>query len=181
MKKNRFLLSVLPFLCAADTGGGSGGGEAPDAPQTLEEQLTSLRSELGTVRGDLAARDASISTLTQERDAAQSEVTRLTEQFNLATQAATEAQNKVTALTADVTARDTTINSLTSERDTARTNITRLETLCGVKGIDPKSAPAPAGSPEGFGRTAAVVANEIKSEKDPAKRAELMREFNALS
>lgn len=122
----------------AEAGGKSGGETAPK--QTLEEQLTSARSELDTLKPQVtsltAARDKAVSDLT----AAQAENTRLEAQF-------TEATNTATAAIASRDKALADLATMTADRDAhqtraskAETNVTRLETLCGVKGIDPKSA-----------------------------------------
>lgn len=135
----------------AEAGGKSGGDTTPK--QTLEEQLTSARSELDTLKPQVtsltAARDKAVSDLT----AAQSENTRLTAQF-------TEATNTAAAAVATRDKALADLSTMTADRDShqtraskAETNVTRLESLCGVKGIDPKQAASAIDQPDAKDKT----------------------------
>ncbi len=152
-------------MCAKD-GGEFGGGKPP----TLEDQLTQLRA-------DLSAAQASITSLTSERDtartdltAAQAEVTRLTAQFTALTTTATAAQADVMRLTGELSAMTTARDTVARERDTATTNVSRLEALCGVKGIDPKAAVPHVNEPEAKASIADLTA-EMQAAKTPEARA----------
>lgn len=154
------LLKRFLFLAPdASTGGGG------IVTLTLEQQLTALRSESEGLRGQITA-------LTAERDAARSEVASLTGQFNAATQTATTA-------TADLATARANFATVTGERDTARTalasasaNITRLETLCGVKGVNPSAAVPAIESAEGHGSGAAAghIFDQWMAAEGPEKR-----------
>lgn len=172
----RHLLSTVPFvllnLMAPDTGGATAGSSTatvddPIAPEpegnTLEEKLTSAKSIIGT----LFAKVASIVGLTKERDDAKAESTRLQQQFD---EAKTGWENEKTA---HATTK-ASLTTVTSERDTekagratAETNVSRLESLCQLKGIDPKAAVASQTPGSKNGKELYDQWQELK--KDPAK------------
>lgn len=124
-------LAFALFL-APDTGGGTGGGG-----KTLEQQLTSARDDLAAAQSLAAA----VPARTAERDAAQANAANLQAQFDALTATATKANT-------DLATANTTVGTLTAERDGLKTTgatkdsrIKNLESLCGVKGINPDAAP----------------------------------------
>lgn len=161
------------MLLAPDTGGASGGAAKP-----------SLEKQLATAQSDLSAAQASVTSLTSERDKALGDVTSLTtERDNLRSQfdaLTTEA----TKLRSDLSTAQASISTLTVERDTARQqhtvsegNVSRLEALCNIKGIDSKQAVPPASQPEALSE--AGFAARISAAKSPADRAKIASEFEA--
>lgn len=140
MIRNRFfdLVPGILFL-AADKGGGSGSTVA-----TIEEQLSSAKADLIKV-------NTQVDSLTKERDDANKKAGDLQAQFDSATKSATDAQAELKTVKGELETAKTTINNLTSERDDQSKNIVRLETLCGVKGVDPKSAVPPQSSDQAGG------------------------------
>lgn len=117
------------------------GPSDPPKKVTLEEQLTSARSELATAQSSLDA-------ATKDRDTAKSEVTRLTSERDAL-------QTQFDALTTEATKAKTDLVTMTSERDTHQaaseakdktitakdSRIKNLESLCGIKGLNPDAAP----------------------------------------
>jgi len=183
---HRFLFSCsVMLLLNAEKGGGSGGGTATK-PKTLAEATTALDK----ANADLATANASITTITEERDQARADVGRLQGQFDAATAAANEANQQRDQARAELQTAQTAIQGLTTERDTARadlgkanTSISRLEKLCGIKGIDPNAA-APNIGDEATGddKEAKITAiqQQMAAEKDPKKKMELARQARAL-
>lgn len=152
---------------------------APGQTPTIEEQLTSARA-------DLTSAQSQITTLTSERDqartdltAAQGQVTSLQSQFDVL-------QTTANDLRAQLTAAQSQVTTLTSERDqaqgslkTANENVSRLEALCGVKGIDPKSAvPSGPSTPENSGKSASDFEERYKSAKSDKEREEVLSEYS---
>lgn len=127
----------------ADKGGGTSGGNPTPQPAslTLEQQLTKARD-------DLAASQGQVTSLTSARDQLQSQVTALTTerdqikgQFDSLTTTANDTKTKLTAAENQVTSLTTERDGFKSKLDTAQSNIARLESLCGVKGVDPNAVP----------------------------------------
>jgi chromosome segregation ATPase len=136
MKLHRHLAGpAASFFLAPDQGGGTGGNG-----QTLEQQLSQLRTDLTTAQ-------SSIQSLTRERDQAVSDLTtrtterdQLQSQFDELTTTANDLRTQLTTVTGE---RDTARSELSTARNNltlASANVTRLEKLCGVKGIDQKTA-----------------------------------------
>ncbi len=156
------------------------GPAAPPKKLTLEEQLTSAREDLATAQSSLDA-------VTRERDTAKSDVTRLTsERDNLQTQfdALTTEANRVKG---DLTTAQSTIVTLTSERDNHKTasetkdkRIANLESLCGVKGVNPQAAPPAVDNPTGEVSEAQWQARYDAATTPEAKRA-VVKEMEAAA
>ena len=171
----------LNFLPAARA---TGSVAVPDpAPQslTIEQQLEEARTSLSelqtaqaTAAADLEAARADVTSLTTERDNLQSQFDALT----------TEA----TTLRADLEAARGSISTLTRERDTAnneltaaRSNVTRLETLCGVKGVNPKAAVPVA--PDGPGTDTESRIADLQArlaDASPTEKADIARQIRKL-
>jgi hypothetical protein len=133
------------FRTADKGGSASGGGPAPSP--TIEQQLTQSRD-------DLAAAQSTLNALTSERDTLASQVASLTterdqikSQFETLTVTATETKTKLSAAESAVASLTTERDGFKSKLDTATSHVTRLESLCGVKGVDPAHVP-PALPPE---------------------------------
>jgi chromosome segregation ATPase len=165
----------FPLFLDPDKGGGSGGGtiesRLADAQAKLTEretQITSLTQERDSARTDLSTAKASVTSLTTERDAARNE---------LATAKAT-----VTSLTVE---RDTARSERDSkgvELQTASTNVTRLESLCNVHGIDPKDAPkVPPTKPGGETANVDALRATLKNCTDPKEKVILSRKIRELT
>jgi septal ring factor EnvC (AmiA/AmiB activator) len=173
MRKNRH--SILSLSACALFGPDHGGGGGSSKPATIEAQLTEAQSLLVGEQGK-------VTSLTTERDQAQSALTAITaERDNLQSQftALTETASKTKT---DLTAAQSTIATLTSERDTAHTtlatskaNTARLESLCSIKGIDHANAVPPATEPTSLSE--ADFGTRISSAKTPAERAAIVSEF----
>lgn len=122
----------------------SGGGGTPTPPPTsltLEQQLTKARDDLAGAQGQ-------VTSLTTDRDQLASQVTALTTerdqikgQFDSLTITANDTKTKLTATEGQVTSLTTERDGLKTQLSTAGSNISRLESLCGVKGIDPAAVP----------------------------------------
>ncbi len=163
LRKNLFSLGlVASALCFLSKSDDAGGGGAPAKPKaTLEEQLTSARSERDTANGLVAS-------LTTERDTARSERDNLQTQFNVATAAATTANTERDTARGQVTGLTTERDTARNERDTARSNVSRLETLCGVKGVDHRAVP-PALAENGDGGAGTHVFDQWSNATGAAK------------
>lgn len=160
--------SIIGLTCkffAPDKGGEAGGSKKP---LSIEEQLTAAKAELTTVQGNLA-------TITGERDTLRGERDSLQGQFDSATSAATSARAELVTAQGELATARKSITSLTTERDSASANVARLETLCGVKGINP-SAAAPQ-SKEPATVSEADFETRIRSAKTPNERAAITAEF----
>lgn len=130
----------LFFNAPKDAGGGTHQTPPPQS-LTLEQQLTKARDDLSATQGQVTA-------LTTERDQFRSQVGSLTterdtlqNQFTALTTEATKAKSDLTAAQGQVTSLTTERDGLKSQLATGQTNISRLESLCGVKGVDPKNVP----------------------------------------
>jgi septal ring factor EnvC (AmiA/AmiB activator) len=117
---------------------GAGGPENP--PNTVEARLDAANTELARVRGELTTAQGALTT-------AQAEVTRLTAengnlqaQFTAVTGTATAANAEVARLTGELARVNGDLATTRSSLTGANANIGRLESLCGVRGIDPKNA-----------------------------------------
>jgi hypothetical protein len=114
--------------------------DAPQEPKTLAAARELLATERAAHAAALATAEAATAAAVAERDALQA-------QFDAATTAAAEANQRVEALTADLTAAQADVARITADLatsdqnlTTATGNVTRLEALCGVRGIDPAAA-----------------------------------------
>jgi len=131
MNKHK-LLSTVVFLLAAHKGDeGNGGGNTNKG--TLEEQVSSLNATV-------TERDATISTLTKERDDARNETATLKGQFESLSKEATDSKAKVTELEGKLTKATADHTEVSGKLTKAEESVSRLTALCGVKGIDPNAS-----------------------------------------
>jgi chromosome segregation ATPase len=184
MKRNHRFLSFTPLLfLGPDNGGGSGSASKPKTLAESHAALDSLRAELATAQ-------ASITSITAERDSARNDLASLKTQFDAATTAATEANTQRDTARAELATAQASITALTKERDDARADVTkangtiqRLEKLCGVKGIDPKSAAPEITEEAEAGTTEERLANlqqRMAATKDPQEKHKLAQEARKL-
>lgn len=171
--KRHSILGLSTMFLAPDTGGASGGAAKP-----------SLEKQLATAQSDLAAAQASVSSLTSERDKTLGDLQSITAERDSLRSQFDALTAESTKLRSDLTTAQATISTLTVERDTARQqhtvsegNVSRLEALCNIKGIDSKQAVPPASQPDALSES--DFATRISAAKSPAERAKIASEFEA--
>ena len=182
LRANRFL-ATLAFFLSPDNGGAGGGAPASKPSGTLEEQLTAARN-------DLTARDATISTLTTERDTARNDLATRDQTISTLTTERDTARSERDTARNDLTARDATISTLTGERDTARnesstrgTRITQLESALGAAGVGvnnlPKVPPNTPASTKSGSREDDLL-EQFKNETNAEKKSAIFSEIQKL-
>jgi chromosome segregation ATPase len=180
MFKHHYLASLLAarqLTALFDRADDAKGGSGKPAPKSLEVQLAEVTASLTEAQATLSA-------LTAERDTAQADLLKATgerdalqAQFDALTATATQTKDDLLASRAAVATLTTERDGLTSDLATSKANITRLEALCGIKGIDSKSAVPPDNNPEPVSQ--ADFEAQIKSAKTPAERAAIASKFEA--
>lgn len=168
----RNILYNVPFvLCnlfAPDTGGAGGGEQNPPPPQPDpapptkpdEPQGDTIEARLKNAGTIIANYFRRIGELTSQLSTANTQRTKLEEQFNAAAGDLTKEKGAHETTKGLLSTANTTIAGLTSERDAANGNVERLEKLCSLRGIDASAAvPVP---PENAG---AASTGKVKWEK----------------
>ena len=161
---NHSIIGLSSKFFAPDAGGTTGGGK----PLSIEDQLSSAKSELTTIQGNL-------STITGERDKLVIEHGNLKSQFDELTKTANVHKTDLDTVRGELATLKGNLTSITGERDSAFQNVSRLEALCGVKGIS-KNAAAPT-VPDAPAMSEADFGARINSAKTPAERAAIVSEF----
>lgn len=145
LKHSSFHSSIL--LCAAvflSADKDPAGGSATDAePKTLADAKAALTKAQADAK---SAKDA-LAAVEKERDDAKATATDAKAAADKVAGQFAELEKTAAQTAKDLATAQATIKQTALERDaaqgklvTAEQNITRLESLCGVKGIDPKSA-----------------------------------------
>ena len=158
-----------------------GGGSPAPKTLSLEEQLTAARA-------DLTAAQSSLSAITSERDTARTDLASITSERDSLRSQFDSLTTSAHQLRLDLTSAQSSATTLTGERDTARTdlatsqgNVTRLESLCGVKGIDPKSAVPPASPAPAASSSAADFQARLAAASTTEERDIVLAEFSAAA
>lgn len=130
MHINHFLIVSASAFLSADKGGEAGG---QGKPATIESRLAQATTDLSTAQ-------ASVLSLTKERDDAMSELGTLKAQFDALTIAANEHKSALDQVKGELATTKSKLGDTESTLGKATQNITRLESLCGVKGVNASAA-----------------------------------------
>ena len=174
IRKKRFF-HALTFL-AADDGANNSGGRSPKAGVST---LAEARTRITELEADATGHATALAAMTTERDDAQRQAA---QNLEVATTNARERDEARTERDTARTERDTAQRELATERPArqkAETNVTRLESLCGLRGINPNDVPTSANDEDT--NSGAALYEEWKSLSGAAKTAFRRKHEQALN
>lgn len=147
---------------------------ANEALELANKEVEKVNAEFARVT---AESEVKLAAVTAELETARNETIAIKAQFDVAATEATAAKSEVGRLTNELSGAQKTITEINAKLAESGTNIDRLETLCQLKGIDPKAAIAPNNDPQDQSPEDLVAT--MQAIKDPNERTNFYRNNRA--